>query len=138
MNRDSRMKGASMNGAGEGAEGEGNTGAGQAVATGLEPPRRVWGWKEVAAELEVSVKTAQTYAQRNRDPLPVECGHRGPWAYASALRDWVRRQNVPYSVHVEARRAQASKAKARARRGDTMATARAALAAKRAAAKAAE
>ncbi len=86
-----------------------------------EPPRRVlarrvWGWKEIAKELDVSsVTTAQGYAERNRDPLPIEYGHKGVWAYASALRDWVRRQNVPYRVHLERVRMKAAAKTAPAR-----------------------
>lgn len=69
------------------------------------PPEQVFGWKDIASALTVSERTAQEYAARNRDPLPVEVGHRGAWAYVTALRDWMRRQNVPYRTHLELKRA---------------------------------
>ena len=62
-------------------------------------PIRLFGWKDISAALDVSDRHARDLASRNRDPLPVEVGHKGVWAYATALRDWMRRQNVPSVVH---------------------------------------
>jgi hypothetical protein len=57
-------------------------------------------WKEIASELGVSVRTAQSYAVRNIDPLPVRIGHRGVWADTGAVRSWARRQDMPYGAHL--------------------------------------
>lgn len=87
------------------------------AANDTDPPRRCWGWKEIAAELHVAVRTAKEYDARKRDPLPTEHGHLGVWAYATALRDWVRRQNMSHQAHLEVVRARrdvlAAKAKAK-------------------------
>lgn len=61
------------------------------------------GWKEIADAIDVSVRAAQERAGRGYDPLPVRVGHRGPWAYRSALRDWVMRQDMAYSVSLRVR-----------------------------------
>jgi hypothetical protein len=61
-------------------------------------PDSVFGWKDIAHLLQKSVRAAQTDAKRDRDPLPVRVGHRGVWAHVSALRDWVMRQDVAYTV----------------------------------------
>lgn len=89
------------------------------VATNPDPPRRVWGWGEIALELGIGETSAKEHGRRERDPLPWEDGHRGVWAYATALRDWARRQNVPGPVRLEvvrlrrqARQAQTAKARA--------------------------
>ncbi len=66
------------------------------------PQRKVWGFKEIAAELGTSRRITNGYASRDFDPLPVEYGHLGIWAYVSALRAWMRRQNVPYAVRLAA------------------------------------
>jgi hypothetical protein len=68
-------------------------------------PERVYGWKDIAHVLEISVRSAQERAQRAIDPLPIRVGHRGPWAYVSALRDWVMRQDVAYAVALRVQRA---------------------------------
>lgn len=67
-----------------------------------EPIRQ---WKDIATHLGVSVDTAQDYANRNRDPLPVWVDHRGVHIDPGALRDWVARQRIAYAKHVEHRRA---------------------------------
>jgi len=51
----------------------------------------------------VSVRTAQERAGRDIDPLPVRMGHKGPWAYVSALRDWIYRQDMAYQVSLRLR-----------------------------------
>lgn len=66
---------------------------------------RVYGWKDVARVLGISVRAAQERAHRAYDPLPMRNGHRGPWAYVSALRDWVMRQDVAYTVALHEHRA---------------------------------
>ncbi len=76
---------------------------------------RVEGWKDIGRALGTCVRTAQHYAQRDYDPLPVRVGHRGPWAYVSALRDWVMRQDLPYQVAHRAR-AESTRSSRRARR----------------------
>jgi hypothetical protein len=59
------------------------------------------GWKDIAAYLEVSVLRAQERAKRYRDPLPVFFDHRGPFAYETALRDWVGRSRLAYQAHLQ-------------------------------------
>lgn len=61
---------------------------------------RVIGWKCIAEALGVGVRTAQDYANRPKDPLPVywrRCGG-GVVAHATALRDWLRRQEIPLDM----------------------------------------
>jgi len=67
---------------------------------------KVYGWFAIAAELDVSERQAHVFADRERDPLPIEVGHRGVWAYRFALTAWMRRQNIPYRVHLELIRTQ--------------------------------
>lgn len=62
--------------------------------------QRVQGWKAIAAAIGVSERTARDYAKRTKDPLPVywrRCGG-GVVAHATALRDWIRRQEIPLDV----------------------------------------
>lgn len=62
--------------------------------------KRVQGWKEIAEALGVSTVTAQGYARRKVDPLPVywrRCGG-GVVAHATALRDWLERQEIPLDM----------------------------------------
>lgn len=59
--------------------------------------KRLHGWKEIAAALGVSVSAAKERIDWP-DPLPVRWGHRGPWAWRSAIRDWVHRQDMDYRV----------------------------------------
>ncbi len=61
----------------------------------MTPSEHATGWKEIAAALGVSVRAAQMRLDWP-DPLPVRWGHRGPWAWRSALRDWVHRQDMDY------------------------------------------
>lgn len=67
------------------------------------PPRKVWGIRRIAEELGVSTYMVNECAVRAFDPLPVEYFEDRAWAYASALRAWIRRQNVPYAVRVALR-----------------------------------
>lgn len=67
-----------------------------------EPIRQ---WKDIATHLGVSVDTAQDYASRNVDPLPVFVDHRGVHIDPSVMRDWIDRQRVAYAHHVALRRA---------------------------------
>ncbi len=65
---------------------------------------RVEGWKEISEAIGVSTVTAQGYARRKKDPLPVywrRCGG-GVVAHATALRDWVRRQEIPLDMREQA------------------------------------
>lgn len=91
------------------------------------PPRRVAGWKEIALEIGYHPTVAWRFATRTFDPLPVEYDlvGDGVWAYASALRAWLRRQNVPYALRV------AAIAQGRERRRGKTAAARAARAKRR-------
>lgn len=62
--------------------------------------QRVEGWKAISGAIGVSTVTAQTYARRRKDPLPVywrRCGG-GVVAHATALRDWLARQIVPLDM----------------------------------------
>ena len=70
------------------------------------------GWDEIVetvnAQLLRSVdeRTVRRWAERNRDPLPVFAvpgqgrGGVAIAAHRSGLRDWVRRQVLPYLAHV--------------------------------------
>lgn len=53
------------------------------------------GWKDIAQAIGCSVRAAQGYANRNRDPLPVSWYLGGVIAHSTALRDWVERQRIP-------------------------------------------
>jgi hypothetical protein len=67
--------------------------------------QRVEGWKAIAAALSVSIMTAQTYAKRRKDPLPVywrRCGGMVV-AHATALRDWMARQDIPLDMRDSSR-----------------------------------
>lgn len=64
------------------------------------PPRKVWGWVAIADEIGLGTTVARESAKRASDPLPIEVYEDRVWAYASALRAWVRRQNRPYQEHL--------------------------------------
>lgn len=72
------------------------------VATHV-PPRKVWGWEMIASEIDVCRSVAIGYADLAFDPLPVEYLRGRVWAYAGALRSWMRRQNVPYRLRMALR-----------------------------------
>lgn len=64
------------------------------------------GWLEICALLGgIDPDTAQRWARLPHDRLPVYGirGHlpsrQGPWAYESALRDWMMRGDLPYQAH---------------------------------------
>lgn len=61
-------------------------------------PDTAEGWKEIAAALGVSIKTAKKYFEQNIDPLPVRVNHRGVYAHMEALRQWVYRRDLPLAV----------------------------------------
>ena len=61
-------------------------------------PETVEGWAAIAGVLGVSRHGAMRRAEWPVDPLPVRVGHRGPWAYVEALRQWVFRQDMAYGV----------------------------------------
>ena len=69
----------------------------------MSQPEIAEGWKDIAKVLGVEVRAAQDRAKRAVDPLPVRMGHKGPWAYVSALRDWIYRQDMAYQVHIQLR-----------------------------------
>lgn len=65
---------------------------------------KVSGWKSIAEAIGVSTVTAQAYARRRKDPLPIywrRCGG-GVVAHATALRDWVARQEIPLDMRESA------------------------------------
>ena len=47
----------------------------------------------IGEKLGVGAKAIRRYATRAHDPLPVEWGAGGIWAYADALRDWYQAQD---------------------------------------------
>jgi len=55
----------------------------------------VKGWKDISVAIGVSVRSAQLYAIRSRDPLPVYFYLGRIVAHATALRDWCDRQRRP-------------------------------------------
>lgn len=57
---------------------------------------RYWGWKEIAAALDVSEDTAVSYSRRPYDPLPVRADF-AERVYISkrALASWVNRHDLP-------------------------------------------
>jgi len=60
---------------------------------------RVPSWSEIGRELLVDERTARRWAERNRDPLPVETSPGGDrWAWRSALVAWARRNHVPHQA----------------------------------------
>lgn len=61
------------------------------------------GWKDIAATLEVHPNTAQRWARQNVDPLPVRTNHRGVYAWVSALRSWIDRQDKSLQAEEELR-----------------------------------
>lgn len=81
-------------------------------ATGL---RRVWGWHDIAARVEMSRMAAVRASKRPDDPLPVVHPKTGRvWAYESALDDWREAHEFPYAAHRKLRRPRRFKSKERA------------------------
>jgi hypothetical protein len=62
--------------------------------------RKVEGWKAIAEAVGVDERTARRYAALRHDPLPVYWRRRGGYvvAHATALRDWVARQDIPLDM----------------------------------------
>lgn len=77
------------------------------------------GWKEIAAFLELSEDTAQARAdtKRNIDPIPVRYDYRGPYAWESAIMDWVERNDESHAQHMSRKRRSGSKRRASATSG---------------------
>ncbi len=67
-----------------------------------QPLERYAGWRVICAALGgVDRETALAWARRSKDRLPVQgLDSRRPWIYASALRDWVHRGDLPFQAHV--------------------------------------
>lgn len=66
--------------------------------------QKVEGWQAIATAIGVSTVTAQSYARRSKDPLPIywrRCGG-GVVAHATALRDWISRQEIPLDMRASA------------------------------------
>jgi len=72
-----------------------------------EPAPLLYGWKDIANALTVHIHTAQRWARRNVDPLPVRVGHRGVYALRAALVAWVERQDMPLQASDEINRLRA-------------------------------
>ena len=64
---------------------------------------RYEGWKAIAVALGCSVHTAQRWARRNEDPLPVRENHNGMYSIKAALAAWCDRQDKPLQVADELR-----------------------------------
>lgn len=60
-----------------------------------------FGWTQIADVLKVHPNSAKAWLRRAVDPLPVRIGHRGVYAWRSALRDWVERQDMSLQAHRE-------------------------------------
>lgn len=75
------------------------------------------GWKEIADYLHADVRSAQRWATRQADPLPVAHDHLGVVAVRSALDRWRWDQLVPYRVHVERVRARVVSRRGAPKRG---------------------
>jgi hypothetical protein len=62
---------------------------------------KIRGWRNICLQLGgADLDTAARWAKLTRDRLPVHgVGTRSPWAYASAVRDWVLRGDVPFQAH---------------------------------------
>ena len=64
--------------------------------TGGQGLTRHEGWQAIADALAVDRDTALQWAKLPHDPLPVMGrGTRKPWAYATAVRDWLTRHDLP-------------------------------------------
>lgn len=55
------------------------------IITGLD----LVGWDAIAGAIDVSIRTAQGYAQRERDPMPVKMFAGRARASSEALKAWV-------------------------------------------------
>ena len=69
------------------------------AASPTTKPKLYLGWKEIACALRVVTDTAQKYAARNVDPLPVfyDFAER-PTVRSDVMADWVDRQMLPYQA----------------------------------------
>ena len=64
--------------------------------SGGEGLARYEGWATIADALAVDRDTALQWAKLPGDPLPVMgIGTRKPWAYETAVRDWLYRHDLP-------------------------------------------
>ena len=61
---------------------------------------KVQGWDAIAQAVGVSKPSAIKYARRQIDPLPVYWRRCGNYvvAHATALRDWLARQDIPLDL----------------------------------------
>lgn len=57
------------------------------IITGLD----LVGWDRIAGAIDVSIRTAQGYSQRERDPMPVKMFAGRARASSEALREWAAR-----------------------------------------------
>jgi hypothetical protein len=62
--------------------------------------QKVEGWESIAKAIGVDERTARRYAKLRKDPLPVYWRRRGGLvvAHATALRDWIARQEIPLDM----------------------------------------
>jgi len=65
-----------------------------------EGDAKVVGWKSIAKSAALSERTAQRYARRRLDPLPVYVYAGKVQAEPAALRAWMRRNTIPLASYV--------------------------------------
>ena len=75
------------------------------MSTGPMPQGKelVEGWKDIGKEAGIHANTAQKWARRARDPLPVRINHKGVYAWRSAIAAWCQRQDKPLQADDEIR-----------------------------------
>lgn len=75
------------------------------MSTGPTPhgAELVEGWKDIGKEAGIHANTAQKWARRASDPLPVRVNHKGVFAWRSAIRSWCDRQDRPLQADDEIR-----------------------------------
>ena len=61
---------------------------------------RVTGWASIAKSAALTKRTAERYARRPVDPLPVYVYGGKVCAEPEALRAWMRRNTIPLSQYV--------------------------------------
>lgn len=73
----------------------------------MAAPKEVYQWKGISELLGRSIRWCQDMSTRAVDPLPVRFGHRGPYIFDTSARDWVDRQDMSYTAHLELKRLRA-------------------------------
>lgn len=77
---------------------------------GEKKPEKIRGWKAIAAELEVDIKTAMAFASRkdHERPLRVRKDHKGIYIRADVIAAWMDDEDQPWSPPAEPQLRQAS------------------------------